>query len=331
MGGDVGEQGVLDVEAVGHVEGAADEAAEDVAAAFVGGERAVGDQEGHGAAVFGDDAHGAAIGVRGFEVIAAAALADVGEQRREEVGLVEVLDALQHHRPALEACAGVDVLGGQRGQLSTLVAGVLHEDEVPDFEEAVLVIGRAGIGRGRVRPHVVVQFGAGAAGADGAGGPEIALIFAVSEDAGIGQADLAPLVVGEIVVGEDGGDQAVCGDADHVGDQLPGPGLGLGLEVVAEREVAEHLEHGQVRVVADLVDVGGAEALLDRGEAVVRRLRFAHEVALEGDHAGAGEEQGGVAGRGQRGAGDAEMVALGEEVGEGLPDLLGVHLGLSSG
>ena len=49
--------------------------------------------------------------------------------------------------------------------------------------------------------------------------------------------------------------------------------------------------------LADGFDIGCAEAFLNAGEAVGRRLGLAHEVWLEGHHAGAGEEQGRVARR----------------------------------
>ena len=58
------------------------------------------------------------------------------------------------------------------------------------------------------------------------------------------------------------------------------------LEVVADREVAEHLEERQVPGGgADHLDVRRAEALLAGGQAVVRRRLLAHEVRLERVHA----------------------------------------------
>ncbi len=47
------------------------------------------------------------------------------------------------------------------------------------------------------------------------------------------------------------------------GDELPGQIDSPFLEVVAYREVAEHLEEGKVALISDLLDIGGAEALLD--------------------------------------------------------------------
>jgi hypothetical protein len=57
------------------------------------------------------------------------------------------------------------------------------------------------------------------------------------------------------------------------------------LEVVAEGEVARHLEERVVAGgLADLVDVAGAHALLHAGRALVRRRLLTEEVRLELHH-----------------------------------------------
>ena len=64
------------------------------------------------------------------------------------------------------------------------------------------------------------------------------------------------------------------------------------LEVVAEGEVAHHLEERQVALGrADDVDVRGPKALLDRDRPVEGRGLLAQEVGLEGHHARDGEQQ----------------------------------------
>ena len=64
-------------------------------------------------------------------------------------------------------------------------------------------------------------------------------------------------------------------------DKFPGPVHRFRFEVVADREIAQHLKEGQVLVVSDLFHVGGPEALLHRGEALGWRRGLAHEVGLE--------------------------------------------------
>ena len=67
------------------------------------------------------------------------------------------------------------------------------------------------------------------------------------------------------------------------------------LEVVADREVAEHLEERQVPGgVADVLDVGRAKALLHRRQARVGRLLLAAEVRHERVHARRRQQDRGV-------------------------------------
>ena len=128
------------------------------------------------------------------------------------------------------------------------------------------------------------------------------MLLAVAHDALGGHANLAPEVEGLVVVQVDGGPEAVRGHGEPVlgGHQLPGPGDGLRLEVIADAEVAQHLEEGEVAGVAHRIDVAGAEALLDGGQAAGGRRGAPLEVGLELHHAGAGEEQRRVA-RGHQG------------------------------
>ena len=83
--------------------------------------------------------------------------------------------------------------------------------------------------------------------------------------------DLLPQIEGLVVVDIDGDGQPVLRQAEFLGDEVPGELDGAVLEIVAEREVAEHLEEGVVaRGVADIVEVvvlaAGAHAFL-RGAA----------------------------------------------------------------
>ena len=108
-----------------------------------------------------------------------------------------------------------------------------------------------------------------------------------------------------IVFREDGDGELVLGQAKLLGDQRPGPLYGIGLEIVAEGEVAEHLEEGVVAGgVAHIVEVvvlaAGAHAFLGGGGAGVGPLFHAGEDVLELHHAGVGEHQGGVIARHQR-------------------------------
>ena len=115
--------------------------------------------------------------------------------------------------------------------------------------------------------------------------------------------------------------------AEDLGVQLPRPLDGVFLEVVAEAEVAEHLEEREVPVgAADVVEVvvlaAGAHALLDRGGAPVRRRLVTDEVGLERDHPRVREQQGVVV-RDQARRRHRGVAALREEVEKGGAQLVG--------
>ena len=115
--------------------------------------------------------------------------------------------------------------------------------------------------------------------------------------------------------------------AEVLGDQLPRQRDRPLLEVVAEGEVAEHLEEGVVpRGVADVVEVvvlaAGAHALLRGGRARVGARLLAGEDVLELHHAGVGEHQGRVVARHQRRRRHHLVAVLGEEIEERRADLI---------
>ena len=101
---------------------------------------------------------------------------------------------------------------------------------------------------------------------------------------------VAPDRLGLVVGLVDRDPEPVGVEAEHLGVELPGERDRLGLEVVAEAEVAEHLEEREVAVrAADVVEVvvlaAGPDALLARRGPRVRRRLLAGEVRLERDHA----------------------------------------------
>ena len=218
-------------------------------------------------------------------------------------------------RGSVDALAGCELL-------------VLHEDEVPDLDEAVAVgLGRAGRAARDVGAVVVEDFGAGAARAGVAHRPEI-VGAGDAQDLLVRQAgDLLPQVEGLVVVDIDGDQELVRRDRVILGDQLPGELDRALLEVVAEREVAEHLEEGVVaRGIADIVEIvvlaAGAHAFLRGGRARVRQLLGAGEDVLELHHAGIGEHQRRVVPRHERGRRhDLVVVAL-EEIKKAFTDIV---------
>ena len=146
----------------------------------------------------------------------------------------------------------------------------LHEDEVPEFEEPVAVlVRRCRAGRPQRLALVVENFRTGTAGAGVAHRPEI-VGRRDADDAAVGEAgDLLPQIEGLIVGVIDGDEQAVVAELEFLGDQLPGELDRVGFEIVAEGEIAEHLEERVVaRGIADIVEIvvlaAGAHAFLRR-------------------------------------------------------------------
>ena len=119
--------------------------------------------------------------------------------------------------------------------------------------------------------------------------------------------------------------EAIRRDGQLLRHQLPSEGLGLYLEVIPKREVSKHLEEREMRVITDLIDISGAEALLDRSQARARRRRLAEEVRLEGNHSGAGEEQRRIAGRNKRRTRNFQVAVPNKVIEETTTDLAGVH------
>src|SRR4029453_9157855 len=97
------------------------------------------------------------------------------------VDLVHVVDALEQVRDPLQAHAGVDVLllelpaDAELLLALHLVDLVLHEDEVPDLQVAVLVRARTALDA-ELRAAVDVDLRAGTRRAGLAGGPVVVLL-----------------------------------------------------------------------------------------------------------------------------------------------------------
>ena len=274
--------------------------------------------------------------VRDHPVVDAAGAVRIGrgdmgrglDQRPHQVGVVVVVLALQERADPLQPHAGVD--RGFRKRLAGAVLELLelHEDEVPDLDEPVAVlVGAAGRPAPDMVAVIVEDFRAGAAGAGRTHHPEV-VVRRNADDPLVRQAggllpDLRRLVIGVV----DRDQQAVLRNPELLGDQVPGEGDRVVLEIVAEREVPEHLEEGVVaRGIADVVEVvvlaARAHAFLAGGGAAVVAVLEPGEDVLELHHARVGEHQRRVVARHQGRAVDDGVAVLLEVIEEGGADLV---------
>ena len=171
---------------------------------------------------------------------------------------------------------------------------------------------------------VVEDLAAGSAGAGIAHHPEIVgliapALVADTHDAFGGHADLfGPDIEGLVIVLIDRDPEPLLGQTEAFGQQAPGERDRIALEVVAEAEVAQHLEKrvmpGRVADVFQIVVLAtGPDAFLGRDRALIRPLVKAEKDILELIHPGIGEQQGGIVAR-HHGTGGHDGVLLGFEV-----------------
>ena len=343
----LGEDAVLAPEQPHGADRPAQQPAQHVTAPLVAGGDSVGDQHHRAADVVGDHPQPDVV-VVGVAVRAPAEVAGPLDHGVHHVDLVHVVDALEQVRHPLETHAGVDVLLRERpDDVEVLLRPdgaqlVLHEHQVPDLEVAVLELrrhrhplGRLELALGAVLGATVVEdLRARTARSGNAHRPVVLLRPELDDPLGRQAGDLHPQPERLVVAVQDRGPQPTLVQAPTavalpLGDQLPRELDGAFLEVVAEGEVAAHLEERAVpRRLADVLDVGRAHALLDADGAVVGRGLLAEEERLERHHPGVDEQQVGVVGkqrrRGHCSVGTDRGVVL--EVSHEPPsDLRGVH------
>ena len=310
---------------------AAHDPAQHVAAALVRGQHAVGDQERRRAQMIGDDAQG---GLLLALRIGSGQFGDGADQGYEQVDVVIVVLALQHGRDALQARASVDRRFRQRVADPRRDLLVLHEHEIPDLDEAVAIgLRRAGRATPDLVAVVVEDFRAGPARAGVAHLPEIVGARDADDPRFREACDLLPEIERLVVVDIDGGRELVLRQAEFLGHQFPRQFDRAILEIVAEREIAEHLEKRVMpRGVADIVEIvvlaAGAHAFLRGGGAHIGALLDTGEDVLELHHAGIGEHQRRVVARHQRRRRHDLVAVVGEEFEKCRPDLVNAaHVG----
>ena len=264
-----------------------------IASALIGGLDTVGNHEGCCPDMVGDNPEGH-IGLMALAIGSAGDGGDMVGDVHNSIHIEQAVHILAHHGQTLQAHAGIDVLLHQLGVVAVAVVVKLGEHVVPHFHVpvAVTAYGAVGLAAAVLLAPVIVNLAAGTAGA-GAVLPEVVRL-AKPENPLRRDADfLVPDFKGFLIVFIDGGVQPVLFQAHHLGQKFPAPGNGLVLEVIAEGEVAQHLEVGAVTGgLADVVNVAGTDTLLAGADSSSGGLHLALEVGLHGSHTGIDEKQG---------------------------------------
>jgi hypothetical protein len=146
---------------------------------------------------------------------------------------------------------------------------------------------------------IVENLAARSAGTRVSHGPEIRTFAQAGAARGIDSNLLRPDSCGFLVLSEDRDPKPVLGDPQRPGHEVPGVVDRLALEIVAEAEVAQHLEKRVMpRRVADVFEI---VVLAARAHAALRACRprvvarfLAEKNILELNHAGIGEQQRGI-------------------------------------
>ena len=214
----------------------------------------------------------------------------------EQVGLIHRRHAVADGEHSFESRAGVDRLARKLGQRAIGRAIVLLEDDVPNLDVAIAEVRTGVVGTGGVlRARVVEQLGAGTARAGRAHRPKV--LFIEAADARRLESDFVdPDALGFVVADVHRNVQPRRIELEDLRDELPRPRDRLALVVVAEAEVAEHLEERTVPSgTADALDIalgaGYPQAALHRHHARRRGRLLAQKDGHERLHPGDGEER----------------------------------------
>ena len=321
------EERLLHAELVAVADRAPHDPPQHVAATFVGRQHAVDHQEGARADVIRDHAQRARGEHRG-----PGEPARLADQVLEQIDVVVGMHALHHGRDALESHAGVHRRLRQRGELAVRGALELHEHQVPDLDEPVsLLLGGPRRAAGNPGAVVVEDLAARPARAGIAHGPEVRRLAepceALRADADVLQPDVRRL----IIVAVHRAPQPRGIEPERAGEELPREMDRLALEILAEREVAEHLEESVVaRGIAHVLEIvvfaAGPHAALARGGAQVVAPFPAEKHVLELHHAGVGKEKGRVVAGHERARGHDHVAERAEKVEKRAAHLRGAHV-----
>ena len=235
--------------------GATQDTTNDVTGFLVRWQLTVRDSEGDGTDVIGDDTH-SNIGLLVLAVFTTADSTDLMEHRLEDVRVVVGSLTLDGTHQTLKAHTGVDHFHGQRFERAVCLTVILHEDNIPDLDDLrVVFVNQVASGYSVAlveRTTVHVDLRRRTTRTTFSHFPEIIMFVAVDDVIGrqVFSPDSCRLVVAsKSFFGRTLKDRCIQVrrvDLEHIHDIFPREIDGFGFEIITERPVTEHLEHGVV-------------------------------------------------------------------------------------
>ena len=211
----------------------------------------------------------------------------------DSVNLKEVVNALHDASESFKTHTGINIAAFKASIVSVSVVFKLGENKVPEFGISVAVTAGAAIRRAAAVffTAVKVDFRTRAAGACTVF-PEVIFFSESYNPFGRNTDFFCPNVKSLVIILIDGDPELVHGHFHNLSAKLPCPRGCLMLEVIAEREVAEHFKICSVSCGnSDALNVRCADALLAGGHTPARRSELPSEVFFERRHACVDEEQ----------------------------------------
>ena len=199
--------------------GAAQHPPEDVAASLVARQHAIRREEDERAPMIGDHAQRLVM----FRILAVLGPDQRGElidDWTEEIGVVDRLHPLKYCRQPLQPHAGVDVGLLERRARPVGILEILHEDEIPDLQEAVAALAArraVGVPAATLYATVKVDLRVRPAGTRRSRRPP-PVVFKTRQALGGDAGDLVPVARRFGVVGMDGGIEPLGGQAIALGE-----------------------------------------------------------------------------------------------------------------
>ena len=267
--------------------GTTEQAAQNIAAAFVGRLYSVSNHKGRCADMVGDNTQ-AHIGLIALTVGSAGNIGNVVGNVHNRVHIEQRVYILADNSQTLQTHTGIDVLLNQFGVVTVAVIVELGEHIVPDLDESVALTANLTIGATTavLLTTVIVNFRAGATGT-GAVLPEVISLTETEDILGRNANFLVPDFKGFLVIFIDRGIQPILFQTNNLGQKLPAPGNGLVLKVVTKREVTQHFKIGTVTgSLTDVLNVTGADTLLTGTYSSSGRLHLTLKIGLHRRHTG---------------------------------------------